>query len=342
MLEEDFKPQYPAELYTSRPNDTAILSPIYDFTFKGIFTQETEESNLALRSFITAAIGQEVIKVTLKSNEPTTETKKQKKMIFDVSVEFDDGELADIEMQAWDREYDYGMRAEIQAARLLTNNAKKSKKWYSSKVYQISVMNFHYQKGDNKELTWYTMQDNFGNKLTDRLNIIFIDLVTIRKKGDIPIDQLSPIERWGLFFSYVDHRDKEKRALLKELMKREEGIMAANNIVKHMSKADSNWFTQNSIYMAECDYNTMKYNAERAGMEKGLKQGIEQGIAKGLKQGLEQGLVQGMEQGLKEGMLQKAVEDAIMLVKEYDEDPKIAAEKMHAPLEKVLEALNAK
>ena len=76
---DDFKPQYPAELYTSRPNDTALLSPIYDFTFKGIFTQETEESYLALRSFITAAIGREVKTVTLKSNEPVTDTKKQKK-----------------------------------------------------------------------------------------------------------------------------------------------------------------------------------------------------------------------------------------------------------------------
>lgn len=33
MEEQEFKPQYPAELYTSRPNPTALLSPIYDSTF---------------------------------------------------------------------------------------------------------------------------------------------------------------------------------------------------------------------------------------------------------------------------------------------------------------------
>ena len=38
-----FEPQYPAELYTTRPNETALLSPLYDSTFKSIFTQETEE-----------------------------------------------------------------------------------------------------------------------------------------------------------------------------------------------------------------------------------------------------------------------------------------------------------
>lgn len=49
MEESIFMPQYPAELYTKRPNPTALLSPLYDSTFKGIFTQETEESKLALK-----------------------------------------------------------------------------------------------------------------------------------------------------------------------------------------------------------------------------------------------------------------------------------------------------
>ena len=91
LEEENFGPQYPAEFYTSRPNDTALLSPLYDCTFKGIFTQETEESNLALKSFISAVFEREIKKVTLKSNEPHKETRKQKSMLFDMSIEFDDG-----------------------------------------------------------------------------------------------------------------------------------------------------------------------------------------------------------------------------------------------------------
>lgn len=57
--ETNFEPQYPAELYTKRPNNTAILSPLYDYTFKGIFTQETEESYLALKSFISAVFNRQ-------------------------------------------------------------------------------------------------------------------------------------------------------------------------------------------------------------------------------------------------------------------------------------------
>ena len=44
-----------------------------------------------------------------------------------------------------------GVRAEIQAARLLVNNAKKGNNWEAAKIYQISVLNFHYEKDDNPD-----------------------------------------------------------------------------------------------------------------------------------------------------------------------------------------------
>ena len=49
----------------------------------------------------------------------------------------------------------------------------------------------------------------------------------------------------------------------------------------------------------------------------------------------------GHEQGLAEGQQQKAIEDALMLIKEYKETPQVAAKKMNAPLDKVLEAYNS-
>lgn len=40
-----------------------------------------------------------------------------------------------------------------------------------------------------------------------------------------------------------------------------------------------------------------------------------------------------------QGTQQKAVEDAIILIKDFNAEPELAATKMNAPLEKVLEAL---
>ncbi len=280
--DKEFEPKYPAQLYTARPNPTALLSPLYDSTFKGIFTQETEDSNLALQAFVSAVLGRTVKNVILKPNEPSKDSTDQIGMTYDISIEFDNGELSDIEMQAWKESYDYGMRAEIQAARLLNNNSKKGTDWYSPKVYQISSLNFHYGKDDNKEMTWYTLKDESGDRLTDRQNIIFIDLKTIREKLGTPIKDLTPVEKWGLFFSYVDN---DKYAdYISELVRSEKGIMAAENVVKYMSEADDNWFVQNSRFIAERDKNTQIHNAEKRGLEAGLKQGIQQGIQQGEQQ----------------------------------------------------------
>ena len=301
--DNEFEPKYPAQLYTARPNPTALLSPLYDSTFKGIFTQETEDSNLALQTFVSAVLGRTVKNVILKPNEPPKDSTDEIGMIYDISVEFDNGELSDIEMQAWKESYDYGMRAEIQAARLLNNNSKKGTDWYSPKVYQISSLNFHYGKDDNKEMTWYTLKDESGDRLTDRQNIIFIDLKTIRKKLGTPIKELTPVEKWGLFFSYVDN---DKYAdFISDLVRSEKGIMAAENVVKYMSEADDNWFVQNSRFIAERDKNTQIHNAEKRGRE--------------------------------EGAQQKAIEAAINLLKMEILSPEQIAQAQGLPLEKVLE-----
>ncbi len=278
-----FEPQYPAELYTKRPNETALLSPLYDSTFKAIFTQETEDSNLALKSFLSAVLNRQILTVKIKNNEPVKETSKQKSMTFDVNVEFDNGELADIELQTHKEEYDFGTRAEIQAARLLTNSAKRSKKWKSEKVYQISILNFQYNKGDNKEMRWYNMTDSSGRKLADRINIIFIDLVTIRKQYNAtPEKELSSLEKWGLFFSYIDHENKKN--LIQNITVSDEGLMAAEKIVKEMSKADNNWYVQNSIWVAKRDEYTRKAIAREKGLAEGRAEGLEEGRAEGKKQ----------------------------------------------------------
>jgi len=72
--------------HTLRPSPTAILNPRNDAIFKAIFTQDTDESRLALRSFLSAMIGKQVSNVELQPNEPATEILNQLQMSFDVSV----------------------------------------------------------------------------------------------------------------------------------------------------------------------------------------------------------------------------------------------------------------
>ena len=309
---------------TLRPSPTALLNPRCDVIFKAIFTQGTKESQIALKSFLSVVLGRKIKSATLEPNEPAVDIPDDIQMSFDVSVEFDNGEKAAIEMQGRDENYEYSHRAEIQVARLLTNNSKKGSDWNCEKVYQISVMNFHYPKDDKSQISHYTMKNEKGQFLGERLNIIFIDLLEIKKLFGTPIEQLTPLQKWGLYFAYAD--DETKTAYIQDIARSEEGLMEANYIVKYMSEEDANWFREFRRDKARRDYNTGMMNASKKGFEKGLKKGQKQGLA----------------QGLAEGAAQKAVEDAVMLIKEYKEKPEVAAKKMNAPLDKVLEALKAK
>ncbi len=74
-----------------RPSPTAILNPRLDINFKAMFTQGTKESDAALQSFISAAIGRKIKSLKLDPNEPAADTPSQMRMSFDVAVTFDDG-----------------------------------------------------------------------------------------------------------------------------------------------------------------------------------------------------------------------------------------------------------
>ena len=316
---------------TLRPSPTALLNPRLDPTFKAMFTQETEESDAALQSFLSSILGRNIRKVKLTTNEPAVETTEQMQMAFDVSVTFEDGEQASIEMQGRSQEYDYGVRSEIQAARLLNNNARKGDDWTAEKVYQISVLNFHYPKDDKCEMSWYTMKNQRGQKLTDHLNVIFIDLLEIKPLIGTPVEQLTALQKWGLYLSYAD--DESKTDYISQIAESEKGIMQAKRIIGRMSEEDSNWFREFSYDKARRDYNASMSIAKKKGFEKGLKAGEKVGRQEGLKAGLQEGL----QEGLQKGAQKTAEANAINFLKMKVLTVEQIAEGTGLPVEKVKE-----
>lgn len=81
--------------------------------------------------------------------------------------------------------------------------------------------------------------------------------------------------------------------------------------------------------------NLREMDIRREERQAALAEGMQIGLSKGLKQGLTQGLVEGKAQGAKE----MSVEAVVIAVRDFNKDPKLAAEKMNAPLDKVLEKL---
>ena len=69
------------------------------------------------------------------------------------------------------------------------------------------------------------------------------------------------------------------------------------------------------------------------------KQGRQEGLALGRQEGRQEGLALGRQEGRQEGTHEKAIEDALIAIKSFNVTPQVAAEKMNAPLDKVLEQL---
>lgn len=59
------------------------------------------------------------------------------------------------------------------------------------------------------------------------------------------------------------------------------------------------------------------------------------------KEALAEGLQMGLINGKKQGTEEKVIEDAVIAVKEFNIDPQLAAQKMNAPLDKLMEKLSA-
>lgn len=291
-----------------RPSPTALINPRCDPMFKAIFTQNTAESNFALKDFLSAILSREIRELSLQPNEPPVDSLSEMQMSFDVSVVFDDGERADIEIQGRNNDYDYAARAEIQAARILNIATGKGGNWNSPKCYQISVLNFEYDKDDNSPLSWYTMCSKSGKALAGRLNVLFFDLVKIRKLRGMDADKLTKLEKWGMFFAYAD--DEKQQDYITQIAKSEEGIMVADFIVKTMSADEANWWRQNSYWVAERDRNTQRENA----IKRGLAEGLERGLAEGLEKGLAEGRAEGRAEGEQLGAHNNAVETACRML----------------------------
>ena len=256
---------------TQRPSPTAILNPRCDPVFKSMFTKGTKESDFALKDFISTILGRNIIDMKLVPNEEPVEILNEKQMCFDVNVTFDNGEKAELEMQGRNQNYDYASRAEIHAAKLLVSNNKRGDNYDIGKVYQISVVNFEFDKDDNSPLSWYNMRKDTGGRLGDRLNVIFLDLVKIRRLTDTPVEQLSKVEKWGMFFALADN--EKYQTYVRKIIESEEAIMAADSVVRKMSKDEAEWFRQNSYENAIWDYNHGMYRAEQRGIEKGIEKG---------------------------------------------------------------------
>ncbi len=258
-----------------------LLNPRCDPIFKTLFTHNSEESNFALKCFLSAVLDRKVAEVTLQPTELPKESASDKDTIFDVSCRFvDSKEYFDVEMQGRNNYDSYDKRAEYYAAHLLNHYTRVGMDWKNvPKVYQVSVLNFNLSRNNEDIIDWYLMKNQSNDVLAERLNIIFVYLKKLFRRnydiGNLELKSLTSVEKWCIFFLCAD--DKEYRPLIDELAQSEEGIMEAQKVLSQISDDELNWWRQKAYYDRLSHEATIIGDADSKGYQRGYDTGLEQG-----------------------------------------------------------------
>jgi len=218
--------------------DNEILNPMVDYIFKRIFTADDTNAKAALIDLINSILEFEsddkIIDLTIVNPQIPVNRGTEKKSIFDIRAKYNNGRQAVIEMQK-NITPDFRKRSQHIISKAYVSQEISGSDFNTlEKCYLIAITDFDIIKETDEYIKDYRFRDRQGNDLTDGQTIVFLDLSKIESVLDKPVDEMTNVEKWAIFFKYVT--DGSKRELLDEILNREAGIRMATDILLEVSK----------------------------------------------------------------------------------------------------------
>ena len=259
------------------------LCVMNDKVFKKMLSSDTEDSREALRHLLSACTRREVTAVKVLNSEILPAYIGGKSSLLDVRVNFNNGEAADIEMQIEKSSDDLKNRAAQYSAALQFSQAKKGVRYKNiRRVYQIFFLNHILFPGDKLPRRYGYREETEHDLLTESTEIIFYEMPKLERRvrdyftGRIGVENLSDEEKWCIFFKY--HHEQQAQALIKELCRKEEGIMRAEKQVEKLPRSYIRFMTTGlDRYRAQLDLMDRLNAAHAEGLEEGQLKGRNEG-----------------------------------------------------------------
>jgi predicted transposase/invertase (TIGR01784 family) len=273
-----------------------------DVVFKALFAGPSGDSHEALRSLLSACIKHPVRNLVVRNNEIGPEDLTGKTVNLDIHASFNDGEEADIEMQAGMGGDDIKIRAVVYSARVLSAQAKRGEKYREVKrVYQIFFVDRILFPDSEKVPRRYSMREETEHdQLSDVMEIIFYELpkldgyVQRYREGKVELKELPLEVKWGIYLRYQSKEGVED--MIRELSRGADGIRCAERELGRMSRDAEQWARALFREKAAMDYRSGMGNARDRGREEGIKLGE----ARGRQEGIKIGEARGQEQARRE------------------------------------------
>ena len=260
-----------------QPED--VLNYRNDLFFKYTLSREDEGSIFARNTIIERVTGIRVKESTVMNPNLDPKTIGKKKIILDVHVKDENGQLFCIEMQTTFSETEK-KRFEFYGARALNDQLNSGEKYELLKpVHQIIFID-EYPWNNQNLMNHYQMRTEKGEvenkKALIKRSYIHLPVINelVRKQG---ILKLNDFEQLCFLFE-----NNENDAILKT---KERLVKVFVEKYKEMQKNDKLWSTAMAIQMGEARYRNGLNDSYKEGLEQGLEQGIERGIRKGKEEG---------------------------------------------------------
>ena len=270
------------------------ISLLTDFGFKRIFG--TAMNKDLLICFLNSLFnGKQVVKdVSYLNPEHVGDVYTDRRAIFDVYCEGENGEKFIVEMQNAYQTY-FKDRALFYSTFPIREQAPKGNEWdfKLNHVYTVALLNFSMNEDAfDKEKIRHHVQlcDTATHKIFyDKLEYIYVEISKFNK----PLEELDTLyEKWLYALKNLYKLTQRPKELCDKVFDR---LFEEAEIAK---------FTPQE--MREYETSKMAYRDIKNSVDTAKREGIAEGMEKGMKEGMEKGMKEGMEKG----MNQKALEIA--------------------------------
>jgi hypothetical protein len=213
-------------------------------------------------------MAQRTSKAHLHPHEPAISDVGERLICFDLSVKFNSGKLANVEMNMNAQEFD-PIRGEYYLDRLhASQNIKGEAKDYQDleETYQISFFNNRTYYNDKAVVHNFEFYDKVNNvSLGGKTKMIIVEL---DKTGELEKkDNLTEAEEWAYVLKYCT--EKGKRGIINKILANEEGIAMAIESLLTNSRDENEAARLLTIEKNLVDWQSSMVSAERRGIKIG-------------------------------------------------------------------------
>lgn len=259
------------------------VNPYTDFAFKLLFG--TELNKELLISFLNALLhGKELIKdVTYLNTEHLGTQERDRRAVFDIYCENEQGEKFLVEMQKGEQAF-FKDRSIYYATFPIREQAIKGHEWdYELKaVYTVGILNFVFYNNDDKYFHHEVKLVDMRTKevFYDKLTFIYLEMPKFNKTED---ELKTMFDKWMFVLRNLSRLMERPVALQERVFER---LFRAAEIANFSKQELIEYEDSLKNYR---DWYSVMATAERKGMAKGIAKGIAKGLKEGLKEGLEKG-----------------------------------------------------